>query len=320
VYEKVMQPVRTLVGDAAQLLISPDGELNRLPFAALVDGDGRYLVQRYLFTYLTSGRDLLRMRIQHESMSKPLIIADPAFSEPALSQTAQASSGSTPGAANEKRRSITSARTLSDVYFGPLDGTALEGRAIQGVFPEANLLMGSQATKTTLMQSNSPRLLHLATHGFFLSAGGPAPTIANPLLRSGLALAGANVRTGKGDDGILTSLEASGLNLWGTKLVVLSACDTGLGDIRNGEGVYGLRRSFLLAGAESLVMSLSPISDYSTRELMTGYYKNLKQGMGRGAALRQVQLDTLRKNPKLHPFYWANFIQSGDWTALDATR
>src|SRR5262249_31962151 len=167
------------------------------------------------------------------------IVADPAFGEPVLSQTAQASSESNAGVANEKRRSITSARTLSDVYFGPLDGTALEGRAIQGVFPEANLLMGSQATKTTLMQSNSPGLLHLATHGFFLSAGGPAPTVANPLLRSGLALAGANVRTGKGDDGILTSLEASGLNLWGTKLVVLSACDTGLGDVRNGEGVYG---------------------------------------------------------------------------------
>ncbi|MBA3513230.1 MAG: CHAT domain-containing protein [Pyrinomonadaceae bacterium] len=173
-------------------------------------------------------------------------------------------------------------------------------------------------------------------HGFFLSEPGAVATgsveqvatrgintnakIENRLLRSGLALAGANLRGGAGDDGILTALEASGLNLWGTKLVVLSACDTGLGEVRNGEGVYGLRRAFVLAGAESLVMSLWPVSDYSTRKLMTDYYRNLKQGLGRGAALRQVQLDLLRRNRQLHPFYWANFIQSGEWANLDGRR
>jgi CHAT domain-containing protein len=140
------------------------------------------------------------------------------------------------------------------------------------------------------------------------------------LLRSGLALANANSRNSGIDDGILTALEASGLNLWGTKLVVLSACDTGVGEVRNGEGVYGLRRAFVLAGAESLIMSLWPVSDYTTRELMTNYYKNLKQGVGRGAALRAVQLDMLKRNPKLHPFYWANFIQSGEWANLAGQR
>jgi len=144
--------------------------------------------------------------------------------------------------------------------------------------------------------------------------------IANPLLRSGLALAGANLSDDSNDDGILTALEASGLNLWGTKLVVLSACDTGVGEVRNGEGVYGLRRAFVLAGAETLVMSLWPASDYSTRTLMTNYYRNLKQGMGRGAALRQVQLDMLKRDPKLHPFYWANFIESGEWANLEGKR
>jgi CHAT domain-containing protein len=142
----------------------------------------------------------------------------------------------------------------------------------------------------------------------------------NPLLRSGLAFAGANLRNGKDDDGILTALEATGLNLWGTKLVVLSACDTGVGEVRTGEGVYGLRRAFTLAGAEALVMSLWPISDFTTRTLMTSYYQNLKQGMGRGEALRQVQLAMLKKNPNLHPFYWANFIQSGDWGNLEGGR
>jgi CHAT domain-containing protein len=200
------------------------------------------------------------------------------------------------------------------------------------VFPDASLLSGPQATEAALKRTVGPRVLHIATHGFFL--GEPdtavnnatrsinaAPQIANPLLRSGLAFSGANLRRGdSNEDGILTALEASGLNLWGTKLVVLSACDTGVGEVRNGEGVYGLRRAFVLAGAESLVMSLWPISDFTTRALMTNYYRNLKQGLGRGEALRQVQLDMLRHNPKLHPFYWANFIQSGDWTNLDGQR
>ncbi|MEJ7708615.1 MAG: CHAT domain-containing protein [Pyrinomonadaceae bacterium] len=116
------------------------------------------------------------------------------------------------------------------------------------------------------------------------------------------------------------ALEASGLNLWGTKLVVLSACDTGLGEVRNGEGIYGLRRAFVLAGAETLLMSLWPVSDYVTRELMTSHYKNLKHGMGRGAALRQVQLEMLKRHKQLHPFYWASFIQSGEWANLEGKR
>ena len=110
------------------------------------------------------------------------------------------------------------------------------------------------------------------------------------------------------------------MNLWGTKLVVLSACDTGLGEVRNGEGVYGLRRAFVLAGAESLVMSLWPVSDYATRGLMVSYYRNLKRGLGRSEALRQVQLEMLRRNRRLHPFYWANFIQSGEWANLEGKR
>ena len=227
-------------------------------------------------------------------------------------------------------------RSLSEIYFAPLGGTAQEAQAIQRLFPEARVLVGSQATKAALKQAVAPRVLHIATHGFFLqdpqtsvmSGGsqsakrGTATNVEseNPLLRSGLALAGANLPGASRDEGILTALEASGLNLWGTKLVVLSACDTGLGEVHNGEGVYGLRRAFVLAGAESLVMSLWPASDYSTRSLMTSYYRNLKQGLGRGAALRQAQLDMLRHNPQLHPFYWANFFQSGEWANLDGQR
>jgi CHAT domain-containing protein len=317
----------------------------------------------------------LRMQVAREAESKPLLVANPSFGEPATELLATTTKASAP---SSRRRSVTTGRDLSEVYFAPLGGTAQEARSIQTLFPDANVLSAAQATESAVKQINAPRVLHLATHGFFLSepgadrgpqpgspagavgatgprakvttttgnttpsntstrstpkavaAGSPPQVttrgvnanfkIANPLLRSGLALAGANLHGGGNDDGILTALEASGLNLWGTKLVVLSACDTGLGEVRNGEGVYGLRRAFVLAGAESLVMSLWPVSDYTTRELMTNYYRNLKQGMGRGASLRYVQLDMLKRNRKLHPFYWANFIQSGEWANLDGKR
>jgi CHAT domain-containing protein/Tfp pilus assembly protein PilF len=328
--EKVMQPIRALVGDSTQLLISADGELNLIPFAALVDEQNRYLIENYSVVYLTSGRDLLRMQLSREDRSRPLVVANPLFGE----QVTNRASTSKSVAANHRRRSVVTARSLTDVYFAPLSGTMQEARTIQTLFPRVGLLTEAQATESALKRVAAPRILHIATHGFFLQDEEQQPRavnsedltrgikvnskIENPLLRSGLALAGANL-TGtqaEKEDGVLTALEASGLDLWGTKLVVLSACDTGVGEVRTGEGVYGLRRAFSLAGGESLVMSLWPISDYATRKLMADYYKNLKQGLGRGEALRQVQLTMLRQNGKLHPFYWANFIQAGDWTEL----
>ncbi len=329
--DRIMRPLRASIGSATtRLLISPDGDLNLVPFEALIDEQGRYLVERYAISYLTSGRDLLRMQLARANQSPPVIFANPLF-------------GGAPSP-----RSITSADDMSTMYFAPLVSTAAEARAIKSLFPDAMLLTGPNATKVKLQQLQAPRLLHIASHGFFLedlthdthdtfqtSSGssvpplGPSGTRAvnasvkvdNPLLRSGLALAGANLNRGsQHDDGILTALEASSLNLWGTKLVTLSACDTGLGEVRNGEGVYGLRRAFVLAGAETLVMSLWPVSDYVTREIMTNYYTGLRAGLGRGDALRHAQLAMLKRKGRQHPFYWAGFIQSGEWANLDGKR
>lgn len=323
--DAVIRPLRGLVGDSTHLLISPDGALNLVPFEALLDERGRYLVQRYRCTYLTSGRDLLRMQVAREGQHGPLIVANPAFGDPAASAARIA--GPTVGTGGQ-RRSVTSARDLSEVYFAPIAGTAREARAIGLLFPDATVLARERATESSLRQFASPRLLHIATHGFFLQYAGAAPKAGapeggggpgrDPLLRAGLALARANVRDRtEPDDGVLTALEASRLDLWGTRLVALSACDTGVGEVRNGDGVYGLRRAFVLAGAESLLMSLWPVSDTWTERQMRSYYQNLKVGQGRGESLRLVQLGMLARNPRLHPFYWANFIHSGDWTPLD---
>src|SRR5262249_6547431 len=155
---------------------------------------------------------------------------DPLFGEPAPAasiQPARTTGGS-------GLRSVTSAGDMSKLYFAPLSGSGAEARAIKSLFPDATLLTGSRATKSTLEQVNAPRILHIASHGFFLDDLDQHPASAmmseNPLVRSGLALAGANL-TGGHADGILTALEAAGLNLWGTKLVTLSACDTGVGEV-----------------------------------------------------------------------------------------
>jgi CHAT domain-containing protein/Tfp pilus assembly protein PilF len=339
--EQVMQPLRALLGEAEQILVSPDGDLNLIPFEALVDEQGRYLIERYSFNYLTSGRDLLRLQVERESKSGPLVVADPMFG--ARDQLAKADLPQRKAPTRMRlRQSVTTGSDLSSVYFTPLMGTELEAREIKSLFPEARVLVGEEATEASLKRAVAPRILHIATHGFFLEdrpvrIGGTRGLslmredgdlgrlkvnvkIENPLLRSGLALAGANRRTGRDGDGILTALEAAGLNLWGTQLVVLSACDTGVGVVRAGDGVYGLRRALVLAGSETQVMSLWPVNDYVTQRLMKAFYAGLKQGQGRGEALRNVKLMTMRRRGTEHPFYWGGFIQSGKWTELDGKR
>ena len=121
------------------------------------------------------------------------------------------------------------------------------------------------------------------------------------------------------EDGLLEAREIMNLKL-NAELAVLSACETGIGEVKNGEGVYGLRRALALAGAESQVMSLWQVSDIGTRDLMVDFYKRLKAGEGRAEAFRHAQLDMLSDKNRSHPYYWASFIQSGAWTDLNGKR
>lgn len=181
--------------------------------------------------------------------------------------------------------------------------------------------------------------MHIATHGFFLedveisspsgSSRGlilesdfgiqpqPFVPVENPLLRSGIALAGANIRQSGTEDGIMTAEEIANLNLAGTKLVILSACETGVGKVNIGEGVYGLRRALSLAGSESQVTSLWKVDDSSTKDLMIDYYQRVLNNQdGRSEALRQTQLKMLEDSVEKHPHYWASFIPSGNWRGI----
>ncbi|WP_437280619.1 CHAT domain-containing tetratricopeptide repeat protein [Sorangium sp. So ce375] len=326
----VMQPIRAALGPARWLLVSPDGALNLVPFAALVDEEGRYLIERASFTYLTSGRDLLRAAGGAGApravapRGDVLVIADPAFGS--LSELALD---------DDPARGLRSAE-MAGARFPPLPGTEREAEAVRSALASATVLTGPAATEEALKRAQRPRVLHIATHGFFLpDQGSPADAASassrgegsegltwseNPLLRSGLALAGANARRSSSDedDGILTALEISSLDLHGTQLVVLSACETGLGEVPRGEGVYGLRRALLLAGAETQVMSLWKVGDMATRDLMTSYYAALARGGGRSEALRSAQLQIRRERP--HPHAWAGFITSGEGAALDGRQ
>jgi CHAT domain-containing protein len=300
VYRAVMAPLVASLGSATRLIVSPDGALNLIPFDALVDERGAFLIERYATSYVTSGRDLLRMQIPHPPANPPVILANPFFGEPAGHLVA------------------------ASAYFAPLAATGLEAQAIKDLFPEATLLVGGDATKARLQQVKAPTILHIASHGFFRDdpshvRASIAPA-DNPLLRSGLVLAGANATPDGSNDGILTALEASGLDLWGTRLVTLSACDTGVGDVRNGEGVYGLRRAFVLAGAETIVMNLWPVSDYVARDMIVAYYAGLHNGLGRADALRSAKLLTMKRRNREHPYFWASLISSGEWANLDGTR
>jgi CHAT domain-containing protein/tetratricopeptide (TPR) repeat protein len=317
-----------------RLLLAPDGDLTRLPFGVLPTDDGRLLIDDFVIGYLNSGRDVLRFGAETIGQpSRPLLAADPDFDFGGDGASVAGASETTGG-----RRSRDLDGSL-DFPITRLEGTRREAEQIAGMLPMETWL-GSDVREGRLKaECRSPCILHLATHGFFLedehrelreflrrfglSGGltsamdgllGPLPE--NPLLRSGLVLAGVNTwhktrqPVGDAEDGLLTALDVTGLDLLATELVVLSACDTGLGEVRTGEGVFGLQRAFILAGAKTLVMSLWKVPDDQTQELMVEFYQRLLAGKGRAEALREAQLAMKDKYPD--PYYWGAFVCLGD--------
>jgi CHAT domain-containing protein len=292
----LMQPIRSHIGPIRNLLLSPDSSLNLLPFETLVDEQGRYLLETHNITYLTSGSDLRRLQNSKPNNNPAVILADPYFGKPGT-------------IANQTTRTL----DLTKQSFPPLSGTRTETTTIATLLG-TQAILGSDATETAIKQAKSPKILHIATHGFFQPT--PKNDKTNPLLNSGLVFAGFQVGKSGTDDGILTALEVSNLNLSDTKLVTLSACDTGLGTISNGEGIYGLRRALTIAGAESQTISLWKVSDDATKDLMVNYYARLNKGEGRSNALHNAQRDMLKSEKYSHPYYWAAFIPSGDWRPI----
>jgi CHAT domain-containing protein/tetratricopeptide (TPR) repeat protein len=328
--QRLFDPLLQALGDRKQLWLAPDGDLAFLPFELLPDREkGKLLLDTYCISYLGTGRDALRCGRPATRQPGPALVAvDPDFDLGSKPQPAPAA-GEPPG-----RRSR--APDLATLRFDPLPGTRKEGERIAVLLnthrqTRIEPWLGTKVLEAQLKKARSPWIVHLATHAFFL----PDPVRSsqfgfdrlgmldrhgippeNPLLCSGLALAGANWKSkgfhppAEAEDGMLTAEDVTGLDLLDTELVVLSACETGLGQVHVGEGVFGLRRAFAVAGAKTLVMSLWKVPDDQTQELMVDFYRRILKGEPRAEALRQAQQAIRARHPD--PYYWGAFVCQGD--------
>jgi CHAT domain-containing protein/tetratricopeptide (TPR) repeat protein len=322
----VLQPLKAATGSASMWYVAPDGELWLYPWAALPTADG-YLAEAVDVRYLTSGRDLLP-RPSAAASGDAVIVADPDFN---------AGTGRERVAAPAPAGGRGIASFLGRV--ARLPGSVVEANAIAPQLAaltarEPKTLTGEQATERRLRAAARPRVLMLATHGFYLPPDPQHRTArddwfqsltlpltvgdeaVNPLRRSGLLLAGCNRESESGeDDGVLTGLDVLGLDLRGCELVVLSACETGLGEVRDGEGVGGLRQAFLAAGAERVMSTLWQVPDLESARLMARCFELQAGGRPAATALREAQLEAVQRrrerNAAAHPFFWAAYTLTG---------
>jgi len=381
-YRCLIGPADNELAGIGQFFIAPDSELFKLPFELLQNEAGEQLLQRIpAISYLSTGRDLLRLpdNVPTLPLKGISIIADPEFN---LGDDRAGSSDLD----KDPNRSVLPLR-LRDIdgllkadAIQSLPFTSVEADLIAGLFGEATtVLRGSDATKTSIRQLGSPGIVHLSTHGFAFAPQnvdiqqkqnmlGPSDrsrrlkSAENPMLRCGLAFAGiCNWLNGENlseeiGDGILNGMDVLSLDLSNTELMVLSACQTGLGDTQSGEGIQGLRRAFELAGVNTLICTLWKVDDLTSAILMTAFYKNLLENklsnaealsaakeytrtltprqlemggwgvyvddlLARGFEKEAIRLqdaldDEPNATPFAHPFYWAGFVLQGGASQL----
>jgi len=314
-YKYFWQPVEKVLPPTKKLYVSSDGIFNKINLNTIQNPrSGEWVLDKYEIRLLSNTKELTE---SHPSMLKP------------------SSVGSVFGYADfnlaETDKALSTGKRATATRFGfeggdipMLPATEKEVNLLHDLLQEkqwtVNAFMLDKATEANLKSIRNPQILHIATHGFFLSdmdiddelEGDTEKQLTqNPLFRSGILLAGAALKQEAGqEDGVLTAFEAMNLHLDQTELVSLSACETGLGEVRNGEGVYGLQRSFLVAGARTVIMSLWQVDDVATQELMSSFYKSWLGGADKFQAFRQAQLE-IKERYKL-PFYWGAFVLIGN--------
>jgi CHAT domain-containing protein/Tfp pilus assembly protein PilF len=337
-YRRVWQPLSSQVSNVKLLFIAPDGSLSLVSFAGLLNAEGNYLIEQYAFHYLLSGRDLLEPVSMAPRGNGLLAMGDPDYDASSSSRTGNTGSNSLlasiQGAlTNFMPRNVTSGcLALRDSHVARLPGTRTEVERLVAQWTEHSIepvtaFFDAKSSEENLkIECHGKRVIHLATHGYFLSDecrpahAGLGFVGENPLLQSGLFLAGANVKGQKAsnqtiEDGIVTAEEVSGLNLQGLQLVILSACETGIGHIRTGEGIFGLRRAFEMAGAQSEISALWSVDDQSTSAIIGQLFveQNITVADAmRRAALRRIN-DLRNAGKSDDPFFWAAFVATGDW-------
>lgn len=336
-YTIYWKPITQKLKGIKKVWFSPDGVYNQLSMKSLYNTETqKYLVDEVEIQIVSSTKELLTQNTKPKNKLKDAtLIGFPDYNGdlknnnlPTKKQQDRALQNLLTQAKKDKKQ-----RFLEGENIAELPATKIEVDDLESIFKQQNIqtqkLIGQQATEEMIKNLKNPQILHIATHGFFLQDIQKKETnersfagytqdrmIENPLLRSGLLLAGAkNAFIGKTnenqDDGILTAMEAMNLDLDDTDLVVLSACETGLGEVKNGEGVYGLQRAFQTAGVKSILMSLWTVSDEATQKLMTYFYQNwITKKMSKREAFNIAQMLLRKEFPE--PYYWAAFVLVGD--------
>jgi len=291
-YKLLLNPIKKQLVTKNSLIISTDGILRLLPFEVLRNQETqKYLIEEKNIRYIPSGKEFVRLHkyIKNESTrsSEVIVFANPNFYK-----------------AKEGNRGIP--EFYKDMNISSLDGTKEEAKAIKKILPNVEVFEQEYASEVNLLKVKQPKILHIATHGFFDND----TTIQNPMLNSGIVLSEAKKSRKKSKlYGFVTALKISGLDLKGTELVVLSACDTGLANINGTDSISGLGKAFIQAGAKDVVMSLWKVDDNMTKELMVDFYKNIKNGLKYNEALKEAKLKMIKENKS--PYYWAGFILNG---------
>lgn len=303
-YDAYWKPIATKLkslGKFNRIYLSLDGIYNQVNPATFFNSEtNKYLGEETELYLLSNTKELTEQSAPSLNKKKALLIGDPDFR---LDNSAEPKNNET---------EIT--RAYRGNMFSELPGTDKEIRSINSTLTafgwKTQIYNRQEASEDKIKQFRYPSLVHIATHGFFL--GATNKDITAPMLSSGIALAGVNARpeNKKQEDGVLTAYEAMNLQLDSTELVVLSACETGLGEIKTGEGVYGIQRGLRVSGAKTIVMSLWKVDDAATQELMSTFYKEWIATGNKHAAFSKAQ-NTLKKK-YIYPYYWGAFIMVGE--------
>ena len=337
IYSLIWQPLEEYFGNAKNIYVAPSGLLNAVSFNGIKIKSG-YLCDEYAIHNVLSTRDIIASKKEKKESgnNKTALLVGGADYEISNNELAQINKGLKDNFHTNLTRGIIDDLGLTRGQgFGYLPGSRREVQSItqklSGLDWKTTLLVDDKATKVhlkSLLSASAPDLIHISTHGFYLppenektkytatesiDKQNPYRFMDNPLLRSGLAFTGANYAWNgnevedEADDGILTAYEVSNMDLSNTKLVVLSACDTGLGDVVDSEGVYGLQRAFRMAGAQSMLLTLWKIPDTETVEFMNNFYSNWTSGESLNFAFQGAQKTMRNKYPD-NPEKWAGFV------------
>lgn len=334
-YEFYWKPIADKTNQYDKIYLSPDGIYNQISVNALYNSNtDKYVLEEQNIQLVTNTKDLIAFNKTGKSnmASAPSLFGFPNYNKGIMESKDEeddiAEKIVENASLNRGLRGSLQRYIRGNSLVTALPGTKEEVNKINELYGEnasakPNTYLENEADETQLKSVQNPKVLHIATHGFFLEDNESTTNESeddkysqNPLLKSGLIMAGANSFISSGinetnqQDGILTAYEAMNLNLNDTELVVLSACETGLGEVKNGEGVYGLRRAFQVAGAEAIIMSLWSVDDEATQELMTTFYQNWIGGKDKLTAFNDAQKTIKEKYES--PFYWGAFVMVGE--------